>query len=391
MIPILSRTYDPATFGAFQIAASLAMMIQPLATLRTEFILPSVTHDENARGLYIRGVLMVLAVAAVTTLAAAILALSSGMQPAQIAAMCALQTTALAITVLDNARLIRAGSETRLAIRNGLAGALTAVLQLVCASLTLDIWLLAVSVLAGRGLAILLTSIGSPRWNRNDVGDESRGYGIRRITPSVLAGVAASATGQTLTVTSGMTLGPSASGYVGVSQRIAGAPITLVGQSLSQLTQSRSSALIRASRPGLGRQVRRQMLVLSGISASVALVLTVLAPPLAVPILGKGWEAAGIVTAVLAFPISFQLLVGPLMPLLPMLGRERRLLSLQLTRLGLVLAAVVIARVLDADLLGTTVCFGAATLLGYLYTVVVLIVEADRYDRQHPQELDGNN
>lgn len=382
VVPLLTRTYDPAVLGGFQIALALATTVQPLASLRTEFVIPSATHQGTAHRLRRLAMIASAITVALTTVGAMVFAWLGHTAQASVAAMTALLIVALVWTVVDNAVLVRAGATRRLALRNALAGVVSAALQLVVAASQADVVYLAIAMVIGRGIAILCTRGSAARLDRTDEGDERRRYTASRAILSVSSGMTAAASSQLLTVSSGITHGAAASGYVGVAQRIAGAPILLLGQGISQALQSSSSALIRSNTRGLSRLLRKHVVILAALSAVTSAALIILAPPLAVPLLGEGWEPAGTVIAILAVPLSFQLLIGPLMPLLPMLAREALLLSVQLVRLTFIVSALAVSAALGWDLYGTAMAYGVATVVGYLVMVTVVFIEVRKYDRE---------
>ena len=196
----------------------------------------------------------------------------------------------------------------------------------------------------------------------------------------MLSGLVATATGQSLIFATGLGQSATASAYVGVAQRAAGAPLTLLGQGLAQLMQSHVAPMVRNGRPGVRARILKPLVVLSGVAVACAAALMVLAPPLAVPLLGKGWEDAGLVVAILAIPMSFQLVVGPLMTVLPLLGRERLLLGTQVSRFLLVALTLGVTLASGAGLIATTLAYGVATVLGYVGMLAVVLRAASIRD-----------
>ncbi|QRY41914.1 lipopolysaccharide biosynthesis protein [Microbacterium hominis] len=382
VVPLLTRAYGPSILGLYQVAMAIATTAQPAATLRAEFVLPAFTHDANARTLMRRASAAAVFASGGLAIAAGVAFVADVKDAPSVLLMTALILSALALTVLDNAVLIRRGARERLAVRNALAGVVTAALQCGVLAAGLPVVYLAAALLLGRLLAVLCTRRRDDRWRESLAPAERYPYTWHRASFAIASGVSASATGQAIVVAAGPLFGSGASGYVGVAQRIAGTPIGLLGQGLSQALQSHSAPLIRERRPGLHAQVRRQIVVLAAVSLLISASLIALAPPLAAPILGAGWEPAGTVTAILAIPISFQLLAGPLMPLLPMLGQERLLFILQVTRLAVAVLSIAIASALTGDLLWTAAGYGAGVVAGYALLIFVLLQQARRFDRE---------
>jgi len=381
-IPILTRVFSPAEMGVYQIATAVALILQPLASLRLEFYIPLVP-DQQALRRYMR--IGYLATIAITLLAAGVslvLLLTGSSTAAETAAMIGLIVAAYAWMNLDNARLIRNGEHRRLAVRNAISGLLAAGLQLVAAVTLHSVLALALAILIGRAVSILATRPRGDGIAASTASSLIPALTPRRIALAVGSGVVWTASMQAITVASGTAFGTAASGYVGVAQRVAGAPIALIGQALSQIVQGGAAAAIRADSPTVVAILRKQILRLGGVAVLMSVALIVLAPILAVPVFGPGWETAGTVTAILAVPMSFQLVVAPITPLLPMLAREGLLFGLQLMRLGLVVIVCGAMIISGAGLIATCVAFAVVTTLAYVIMVTVLLVVARGHDRR---------
>ena len=378
VLPFLTRAYSTAEIGYFQLAMAVAMTAQPLATLRSEFAVPSLVTDSAVRRL-VRTSLLVLAAVVLGTGVLSALLVRSHSGSAQVAGMSALMLAGLGWTAIDNAVLIRCGDTGRLAVRNLLGGTIAAAAQLLTAFIGGSVVLLAASVLVGRVVAIAFTRRPLPAPQERD-DPEPRPYTVPRAASSMLSGLVATATGQSLLFATGLGQSATASAYVGVAQRAAGAPLTLLGQGLAQLMQSHVAPMVRNGRPGVRARILKQVVVLSGVAVACAAALMVLAPPLAVPLLGKGWEDAGLVVAILAIPMSFQLVVGPLMTVLPLLGRERLLLATQVSRFLLVALTLGVTLASGAGLIATTLAYGVATVLGYVGMLAVVLRAASIRD-----------
>lgn len=381
VLPVLTRSYSVAEIGLFQVAMAVAMTLQPLATLRSEFAIPSMRFDATASQLVRRGytatsllgfLLFVIAAGAYLI----------GTRPMSVALLMAgTLILGYAWTAIDNAKLIRANETRRLALRNLLAGVIGAGFQLLVASVNAPLALLAVSLLAARVIAIALT--WSSLITEDDVGAaEPVPYTVKRMSASISSGLVATATGHFLLFGSAMGHSASASGYTGVAQRVAGAPLSLLGQGLGQVMQSQIAPLIRENRVGLVNRLTSQVLILSLVATTFSLLLMFLAPILAEPLLGHGWAPAGTIVSILAIPMSFQLLVGPLMTVLPMLGKETILLYTQVGRFILVGLTVAICVSISLDLYELAMWYGIASMVGYAGMLIVVIQAARRHDLQ---------
>ena len=382
VIPLITRQYVAEEVGWYQLATAIAMTLLPLATLRVEFAIPSMQYGVNVRTLMRSGLGVTFGLSAGLVAAALIASAAKAEASAAVLAMTGLLVAGLSWTAIDNARLIRLDQTRPLALRNLSAGVIAAVLQIVAVLVAADVVFLAAAILIARLIAMSFTR-GRRRLDANSVGIEKSPYTFKRGSRSVLSGLVATATGQVLVFGTGLGYGAAASAYVGLAQRAAGTPLTLLGQGLAQAMQGRVAPLIREGRYGLVQHIRQQVLWLSLLSSLTAVVLIVLAPILAVPLLGEGWQMVGTITAILAIPLSFQLLVGPLMTILPMLAREGLLLVIQIARLTLVVGAVVGGMLAGADLVQVSIVYGIATVIGYVAMLLVVFGVAGAHDRRY--------
>jgi O-antigen/teichoic acid export membrane protein len=383
VIPLLTRQFDPAEFGWFQLAMAVALVLQPVATLRAEFVIPTFENEQSARRLYFLALCSTLGLACASGSAALVALLAGDVDQSVLWVMTGILLVAAAWTVVDNSRLIRAQRTRPLAIRNALAGLLAAGLQVIVALVGWGIVGLALALLFGRIIAIALTWV--PRVspvNSAPALPERNPYTVRRAGLSISSGLAASASAQTITLATGAMLGAQESAYVSVAQRMAGAPLTLLGQGLGQALQSRVAPAIRQRTGNVVALLRRQVLTLSVVAVGAATAIAILAPALAEPVLGKGWQPAGVVTAVLAPALALQLLTGPLMPVLPMLGKESLLFATQVLRLGLVVVATVWAGISTASMIGMAIAYSAASVAGYMLMLLVVMRAARAFDSE---------
>lgn len=367
VLPLLTRQYSVSSIGIFQVSMAIAMTLQPLATLRVEFVIPATACRREVKSLSRMSYFALFVVAVIGMIVALCAIVSFGSADvAFIALMSSLIVVALAWTAIDNAQLVRQGHLKRLAIRNLTAGVSAALLQLTSALFDFHVIALAMSIFVGRVVAIAITRVSKKNLAvRSDKPGPDARYTFRRIVMSVGSGIVATGTSYSLVIASGLVQSASSGGYIGVAQRVAGAPLTLIGQGLGQVMQSSVSPLIRERRAGLTRIVLRQVCLLAVVAAGFSALMISLAPVLAVPLLGKGWAPAGVVIAILAVPMSFQLVVGPLMTILPLLGREGLLFLIQASRFVLVVGSVIFTVGSGFGLYAVAVAFGIATAIGY--------------------------
>lgn len=375
VMPVLTRMIETQTLGIYQAALALGLVLQPLGTLRTEFLLPSLSSEaEYARVL--RLALLVLATVTVATAGVAGVALLVGDDTLSLSVLLtALLMFAYGWTMLDNAAVIRRGNARVLAYRNLLAGSLSALFQLIAAFIWPTALALALAIVLGRGIAIGLTR--PPRARPTAAADHSRTqareWWLSRSILAVLSGMTSSAAVQALVLFTGVALGPTGVAYIGTAQRTAGVPLGLLSQGLSQATQLTLAPLIRNRDPRALGETQSQVRRMAPLSAGAALGLALLGPLLAEPVFGSGWQVVGWIVALLAVPSSLQLLFAPLIPVYVMLGRERLLLGLQIMRLGANAAAMAVAYFLSNNMLVVTTAYAVVTSAWYILAYLLLV------------------
>jgi O-antigen/teichoic acid export membrane protein len=384
VIPLLTRRFSPAEMGPYQLATSVALILQPLATFSLELVIP-IAATQRIFKQYCRAA--ALGIGGITLLFALIgtgFFFLGRVSVGEVLLMCALLIVSYGWTTVDNAILIRRGLHSRLALRNFLSGTIAAGLQLLGASLWGNVLSLALAILIARAIAIVITRPLHPALLPNELaGSKGAIYTPTRAAFTVASNVIGSGSMQVLTILGGSVLGSASAGYIGIAQRVAGTPISLLGLGLSQLVQSHTAPIIREQKPILTRGLLRSVVPLSFVAACAIAGLVIGAPLLAVPLLGPGWQTAGYATAILAVPMSLQLVVSPVMAVLVMLSRERLLFGLQASRFGASALACLIALDLHAGVLIICASFSAAMSLSYIVILITVLVETRKYDRRN--------
>ncbi|WP_160328994.1 hypothetical protein [Rhodococcus pyridinivorans] len=361
----------------------IALTLLPLATLRLEFIIPISASGQAARA-RVRTAFACLASTVAICFGAGFFLhwWNSGHVSEQITVTSVL-LLAYGVTAVENSILIRHSLRQRLAARNAVAGVSAALAQVLIAFVHPSIILLAIAVLFGRVFALLTVRRPSASGNfsddpRNSTSPEDD-YGVRRAIPVVLAGMLSAGTLNGLTVLSSIGFSHGVAGQVGIAQRIAGAPLSLTGQALSQLSQTRTSGFIRAERL-LWKPVVRQMRLLALCGVALSITLAVGGLLLAEPILGPGWDMAGKIVAIMAIPAALQIVVSPSDYLLIVLGRQWWLLTFQVVRLLLSVGAALLALWLSGDVYVVTLAYSLGWAGAYLMSIAGILIAVKRYD-----------
>jgi O-antigen/teichoic acid export membrane protein len=380
--PVLTRSFTPTELGPYQIALSLALLIQPALTLRLEVYIPTKHTQGEVSRMFQIGMIWMLVIASAGIISAVVPLSLGHPEIAEIILMAVLMSLAYGGAALDSAILIRAGQRRRLAIRSFLAGTVGALLQLCVALWLPSVLYLACAILAGRAISILVSR--DWRTHRGDPSPHNRVLpSAGRLALTIVSSFAWNASSQSISLVSGAFLGAGPAGVAGTSQRIASAPVTFIGQSLNQLIQESLSREVRDRTGQLTQTTFAHVFKLSMLSIALAAVISVLAPLLAEPILGKGWGEVGVIVAILAWPFSLQFAVGPATVLLPMLRKELSLFSLQIGRLVLVALPTVVAAAYGGSLQQICIVYSATMVLSYVVAGFLLWTHARQFDREN--------
>ena len=374
--PILTRMVAPEEFGLFQIGTAIALIAQPIATLRTEFVIPATRGDRLARRRAILGNGVTLGLSVTLAMGGVVLILA-GVGSSTVALSGALVLATYGWMAVENAVLVRAGQLRRLAVRNGLSGLFAAAAQVALVFEVPTAVALALGLFGGRALALLLTV----RRGRDTLSNGNDApYGGRRMLSAVTSGVVSGAAVHVPVIFSGAAFGASASGQVGLAQRIAGTPTTLIGQALGQVVTARVAPLIREDLAGLRRAVRQTLLRLLALSIGAAVLLAVAGPLLAEPVLGPGWGEAGWLLAIFALPLSLQFAILPVTPLFVMLHKEHSLLMLQIARLVLMILMATSVFIAGGGLIVACIAMSAAWTIVYVALIAFVLRYAGEHD-----------
>lgn len=382
VMPVLTRLVAPEELGAYQVALSICILLQPVATLRIEFALPTIRREAERRRLWRMAWFVIGSMCLGMMAAAGLCAVAGWTDPATVLGCGAILLVGYAGLAMDNAQLIRDGRTTRLTVRNLIGGLGAAGLQLVAAVALPTAFALALAVLLGRGLAIALTrdtQVGSPQLDESEVTEPE--WSLTRGVAAVLSGVASSAAVQALVLYASVASGQVTAARMGIAQRSAAAPLGLLSQGLSQSIQAEVAPLVRARDQRLRATLQQQVRALSPLAFAVMVALAVGGPLLAEPIFGEGWGLVGTIVALLSVPSGLQLVFAPISVVYLMMGEERTLLMLHLMRLiGALTLAAVFQRLLGG-FLWAVAGFSLVSVVFYLASYLLLLRVVDK---RHP-------
>lgn len=374
-IPILTRLLDPEAMGHYQIALSIALVSLPFAVFQAD-VLISVARDSNEVGSLLRRAFRTtLIVGSVATVTAALLPSGGGTESA---IATTLLLSVMSLTVLTNAVLIRKNDMAKLVSRNLLGGALVAIAQTVFAMLHPTAISLGLGMLVGRAVSQAVLRSGKSYTSHSNGGVVPKGFW------ESFSGAGANTLG---TFASQMPMllvapiyGPVAAGFLGLGQRVVGAPTGLIGQAVNQIIVADASTIIRSGEARLWTGLRSQILTLMIFALAAALIIATVMPRLTPMIFGAPWAPAGIYIQILALPMCLQLVAIPMAPLMAMLGMQRTMLIVQLLRILSIAGCILAAGLLSLDMPLTITLISIAWSLAYFSTIGLAITGIRRYD-----------
>jgi O-antigen/teichoic acid export membrane protein len=184
--------------------------------------------------------------------------------------------------------------------------------------------------------------------------------------------------------------GQATLGLIGMTTRVLTAPVTLIGQAVSRVFQGEGSEAIRLGTKPLRPILRANVKALSAISLPIALILTVVSPPLFSFALGAQWREAGVYAQILAFGYAAQLIVSPISQTLLILEKQGAQLAWDASRMVVTVGGPLLAAILGASptVAVATLSAGFVVCYGALWWTCQRI--AGRYDRSLPGPAAGS-
>jgi O-antigen/teichoic acid export membrane protein len=316
--PFISRLFEPAVYGRFALITGVVSVFVGVSTFRLEVQSLRVADDAEAAGLIRLGLLASCAWGAALTLAACIAVVLWDVDGFWLST--GILVFLASLQLLGSAVLTRSRKYRSLAVANFVQGASQGVIQLLLGLVSAA----AGSLLAGFGVARLGWLPALRRSQREMPGIASLWEGNWRF--AALAGSCAflnSLTGSLPVLLTSAFYGDAAVGQLAIGIRILVAPLSIVGQAAAAANIGEVGRMLRRGDNGAAQVVRhgmRDLLAVGLIPCSAAGVLGTWAVPY---LLGKKWQEAGLLLALLAAGALAQFVAAPFSQLLNMTGNNR--------------------------------------------------------------------
>lgn len=324
LAPIITRLFDPASFGSFTLLLSVALVLTSVMSLRLELAVPLARDDVTSYAVVQAGLACALILSAMGSPLLYVVGPEIGAVLGYRAAgrwlwVTPLMASAMSVYLLLNALAIRQGRYRTMAMRNVIMVGAGLGLQILAGLLGYGVGGLVVGYACGQmlGAAALLVgsgmSSGTAKSGRSTTALREAMSRYRRV-PLLLApaGVVNALGLQVPVVLLAFYYTSDVVGWFGLTQRVLAAPVTLIGLSVAQVYLGEAA---RARREEVGHpsayfwKVSR-VLALLGAVAAVALLVG--GPPAFELLFGSQWRTSGDFARALAIALAAQLIASPL-------------------------------------------------------------------------------
>lgn len=388
--PVLARLYDPTDFGVLVVFTSVVAMVGVLSTLSLEAAVLIPADDGEAATVAWASLVSVAVTAVVTALVGlafgpAIAAFLGVPVLAELWWLVALTVLALGVYLVMSEWMVRVRRYGALATRNLLQGVgqVTAQIGLGMAGVR------PAGLLVGLGVGRLLGTGGSI----------SRGGLLRQPRPQPAELVAAVrryrrfplvASWSKLLNTAGLQVpllvvsaayGEVEAGLLGLTVRVVGGPVAVIGQAVYQVFTGEASARVRGPGTGLAPFTRTAVLRLLATGAVPAVLLILLSPSVFGFVFGPEWTGSGQFAQILAIAYLAEFAVTPISQTLFILERQGVQLIWDASRLVLTAGGVGLCWVLGAPIITAVAVLAAAHVVSYGTLYVLSMRAAKGSDR----------
>lgn len=376
--PILTRLYTPADFGVLAVYVSVIAPLAVVASLRYEYAIPLPKRDSEAAQLLV----VALSIALVFPLVIAVVILTAGSALAEALGVPAfaphlwlipLGLFAVSVNQIFSFWAVRKQEYGRLARTKISKGFGSAATQLLLGALAAGPFGLLAGDVVGRSAgSVVLCRLAV----HNDRG-AFRGVTLARLRKRLVryrhfpllsapASLLNSAGIHSPALLLAMLYGPQVAGLYGLSQRVVGAPMVLVGSAVANVFMGQATHLLRQRDPAIRGLFRKAAVRLLAIGLIPIPLLAVAGPYVFSRVFGAEWLEAGQFTSVLALMYLVQFVVVPLSQTLNVLERQRTQLAWDVSRFVLAALSIVIPFHLGAPPIAAVASLGVTLSLSYL-------------------------
>ena len=374
--PILSRIYEPRSFGVFSVVAALATVLASVAALRFDLAVAIPRSARTAISLVAIGCGTALVVALVLT--PALWWAGPALSPRGTAWsswlwLVPLLGASMAIYRVLNALAVRQGRFNAIARRNVLQSGSVVVAQLASGLVGYEAGGLLGGLLFGQAVGVisLLFGTGVDRPQARvalSLSHVASTFGeFRRFSLALMPAGFLNALGvQAAVIGVGLLYGAQEAGWLGLAQRVLSVPVTLIGQAAGQVYLSELALSRRESQWRELHLFHTTSLRLSAVGAVAIVSLLVLGPWAFGLVFGAKWHTSGLLAQALAITLAGQLVASPISQTLIVYGRAGMQLAWDAGRLGSSALALFVPWALGANVVTSVWCYSVVGGLFYL-------------------------
>ena len=376
--PLLVRIVQPEIFGSYQVALSVAAIVQITFTGGIEYVMPSVSAEASLHLRRRAQVFMAIASAAAACLTLGVILFGHVNIAATLAGGCLIGAI-YGLTALDTAYRASLGSIRTVVRRNLIFGTGIVILQPLAAVLWPTFYGLVAAIIMARllSIAVTLQSASRPEVHLEDSISSGRGRAIKppNLTQNFawVAGVTISNIAVQFPV---LIIGLSSlemAGQVAIAVRVVGVGSALLGSAVSQGFSLRFAFMIRLgeSRLAIAHMLHKVQRQWSLIGIVIGLAITVVAQLAGGMIFGDKGNTIGDLVSIMAIPFGLQIVNRIVTPVYPLIQRNGTLSVLQLIRLLGVCASMIGTLAATSS---TFLAIGAMSLASGVFYIAFMIV-----------------
>lgn len=176
-------------------------------------------------------------------------------------------------------------------------------------------------------------------------------------------------------------------GFFGLAKSITYLPISLIGNSISQVFYS-ESAHLGVEKP---KEIRRLSIILMKKISKIAIiplvVLLLFGPTLFSFVFGDEWYEAGIYAQLLSIMVYFHFIITPIGRVLEIFERQREGLVLNIIRLGLVVSVFSISKIMGFNSYIVVGLYSISNAITYLLLLIVVLKTLDNEIKRVNEKL----
>lgn len=362
--PLLARFYSPEDFAVLTVVTSCAIPLAMFLTLRFESAVPLAGNDDVARGLAQIAILVGLTFSVVVSVTVLFIsrAFPSALESVSLGAWAyAVPVLAFLIAIYRVALqwAIRRQAYKSIGYRNVAQSVATVIAQVGGGARSFGPYGLVGGYVIGQTIGVCLLLWGAQLFRRLNLSvfrSAVTRYWRLALTLAP-AGIINSLGVYLPAILITALYGPIAGGSYGLAQRVLAGPVTLLGQSISQVYLAEVSSNLRRESNEIKSLFYRVSLMLAIAAVSLALIVGIGSPWIFAVAFGEEWQQAGVISRILAIQLGAQLIASPLSNTLIAFERAGTQLVWDIARLTLVVASFAFSWAAGLDLVSALVIF----------------------------------